>query len=200
MLQVSAPSSVSAVEATQVEDYLKKLYSPAPANYAAEHYINAKLGLSAYDILCVIKNNSFVCGRAPQHETKEYIYYDLNDTMQPFSYNNNKISGNPGLASLATVNASWELMTQAKLHPGTIDCAYVSGMNINSAQTSIVRSQFSQTTANTFGSTTFDTLGLNNYCLITISPTLSALKGPSAGFGGSVMSGFSIQQTSDPTA
>lgn len=99
-----------------------------------------------YDLLIIIGHNKFICGN-PRRVDSLDIYYD----MHPYSFNSNKISGNPGLASLATVNASWELMTQAKLHPGTIDCAYVSGMNINSAQTSIVRSQFTKSTANTYG-------------------------------------------------
>jgi len=90
-------------------------------------------------------------------------------------------------------------MTQAKLHPGTIDCAYVSGMNINSANTSIVRSQFSQTLANQYGTTSQAAIGSNNYTLITLSPTLSALKGP-ATYGNAIMSGYTIQQTDDVSA
>lgn len=79
LLQVSAPARVTGWECEQVEEYLKKQYSPAPANYAAEHYINAKLGLSSYDILCVIKSNRFICGRDPLNELEGPIYFDLDD-------------------------------------------------------------------------------------------------------------------------
>lgn len=60
--------------------------------------------------------------------------------MIPYRYNDPKIQGNPGLSSLAAVNNAWEMMNYAKSAPGTVDVSYVSGMNINSAQTGIVRS------------------------------------------------------------
>lgn len=72
-------------------------------------------------------------------------------------------------------------------------------MNINSAQTSIVRSKFSQTQCNTYGTTVNNDIGTSSYTLITMSPTLSALKGP-ATFGNAVMAGYTIQQVADVSA
>lgn len=70
-------------------------------------------------------------------------------------------------------------MNLAKASPGTIDTSYVSGMNINSASTGIVRSQMSVNQIVQYNAASTSNVGAYDYTLLMYCPVLSIVKGGS---------------------